>query len=263
MASFVGTNQPGLTTRMPQGLTNANTWQTFGNAGTPDPTWSHLYTNDFDTFNTADWTINKVGAGTTALTPFAGGALLLTNTAGATDAIEMQLVNASFQTPVTLPGKGVWYKFAGQMSDILNSGFYCGLVQAGATTIASITDGVFLSKDTTTTGALTLHVRKASADVSFALPAACSLVAATYFELGIHVSGSGNVTAFFNPTTGSNPIFAAAAASTGGASRGSVALIPQPVALPIVLLTPAFGYINASAAARTLTVDYVVAAQNR
>ena len=262
--ALVGTNRRGLTTAMPNGLTNAAPWQTMGNAGTTDPTWSHRYAQDFDTFNTADWTINKVGTGTTALTPFQGGALLVSNTAGATDAIEMQLVNASFQVGTNPVSKACYFKFAGQMSDIANSGFYTGLVQAGATTIASITDGVFISKDTTTTGALTLHIRKASADVNVVLPSPNTLVAATNFELGIVVDSLGNTLAFFNPTTGSNPIFAAAAASTTGASRGAVAVIPAASnQLPTALLTPAFGYINASAATRTLTVDYLVVSNER
>ena len=262
MVSLVGTNRTGLTTRMPNGLTNAAPWQTMGAAGTTDPMWSHRYYTDFDTFNTADWTIAKVGTGTTALTPFNGGALLVSNTAGATDAIEMQLTTASFM--VSTAGKACFFKFAGQMSDIANDNFYAGLVQAGATTIASITDGVFLSKDTSSTGALTLHVRKASADVNVALPAASSIVAATYFELGIVIDALNNVQAFFNPTTGSNPIFAATTASATGASRGAVVMMAaQTSNLPTALLTPAFGLINASAATRTLTVDYVVVSNER
>ena len=263
MASFVGTNRGSLATRMPNGLTNTAPWQTMGNAGTTDPVWSHRYWTDFDTFNSADWTINKVGTGTTALTAFNGGALLVSNTAGATDAIEMQLTTAGFKIQGTA-GKACFFKFAGQMSDIANSGFYAGLVQAGATTIASITDGVFISKDTTTTGALTLHVRIASADVNVTLPSPNTLVAATYFELGIEVDVNGNIKAYFNPTTGSNPIFAAQAASSGGAARGAVAMIPFASGqLPTALLTPAFGYINASAATRTLTVDYIVVSNER
>ena len=260
--ALVGTNRTSLTTRMPNGMTNAAPWQTMGNAGTTDSTWSHRYTNDFDTFNTADWTINKVGTGTTALTPFQGGALLLSNTAGATDAIEMQLTTAGFG--IQTVGKACYFKFAGQMSDIANDTFYAGLVQAGATTIASITDGVFISKDTSTTGALTLHIRKASADVNIALPSPNTLVAATNFELGIVVDALNNVLAFFNPTTGSNPIFAAQAASSGGAARGAVAMLSaQTSNLPTALLTPAFGLINASAATRTLTVDFISVSNER
>lgn len=259
-----------LTTRMPNGVTNCAPWQTMGAAGTPDPTWSHIYANDFDTYAAADWTIALTGTGTTALTDYDGGAILVSNTAGATDAQYIQLKNAGFKIH---PGKATFFKFAGQMSDIANSTFYCGLVQKGATTIASITDGIFISKDTSTTGALTLHVRQASTNYQVALPALNALVAATYFELGIMVDYLGNVAAFFNPTTGSNPISAASAASTQNRGRdaalyganGSPLPAGQtvPVVLPTALLTPAFGLLNASAATRTLTVDYIVASCER
>ena len=260
-----------LTSRMPNGLTNAAPWQTMGASGLPDPTWSHIYANDFDTYAAGDWTIALTGTGTVAKTDFDGGAILVSNTAGATDSQYVQLTNAGFKIH---PGKATFFKFAGQMSDILNSTFYCGLVQKGATTIASITDGIFISKDTSTTGALTLHVRQASTNYQVALPALNAIVANTYFELGIMVDYLGNVAAFFNPTTGSNPISAAAAAS--GQNRGRDAAlyanggpgpIPPtqtvPVVVPTALLTPAFGLLNASAAARTLTVDYIVASCER
>lgn len=247
-----------LTTRMPNGATNAAAWQTFGDAGIGDPSWCHVYHNDFDVFNTNDWTTTKTGTGTVALTDADGGALLLTNTTGAADAIYMQIVNATFKTAVT--GKRTFFKFAGQLSDIANSTFFAGLAQKGATTIASITDGIFISKDTSTTGALTLHVRKSSADVSIALPTTQALVAATAFELGIEVDSAGNVLAFFNPTTGANPISASASAS--GQARGYVASLPVP-ALPTALLSPSFGLLNASAAARSLQIDYLTVARER
>ena len=38
------------TTRIPDGVTNAAPWQTFANAGVLDPSWAHVYHNDFDTY---------------------------------------------------------------------------------------------------------------------------------------------------------------------------------------------------------------------
>lgn len=246
-----------LTTRMPNGLTNAAPWQTMGAAGTSDPTWSHLYSNDFDTYAAGDWTVTSVGAGTQALTDFDGGALLVSNTAGATDANYMQLVHGTFKL---LPGKAMFFKFAGQLSDIANDTFFAGLAQKGATTAASITDGVYISKNTSTTGALTLNSKIGGVLTSVALPVSESLVAATNFELGIAVDYLGNVAAFFNPTTGSNPISASAGAT--GQARGRVASLLAP-GLTQVLLSPSFGLLNASAAARTLTVDYITVSRER
>lgn len=245
-----------LTTRSPGGITNAAPWQTMGSAGTVDPTWSHQYENDFDNFIATDWTIAKTGTGTTALTDFNGGALLLTNTAGAADAIYMQLVNAGFKFT---PGKATFFKFAGQLSAVSLDVFYCGLVQKGATTVASITDGIYITKATGQAG-LALVSKVGGVATTVAFPAIEVLAANTYFELGFMVDYLGNVAAFFNPTTGNNPISAAAAASTQ--PRGRVAVIPAP-ALTTALLTPAFGLLNSTAVANTLTVDYIVASNDR
>jgi hypothetical protein len=260
-----------LTTRMPGGVTNAAPWQTMGASGVPDPTWAHVYANDFDTYAAGDWTIALTGTGTVAKTDFDGGAILLSNTAGATDAQYVQLTNAGFKM---LPNKAAFFKFAGQMSDIANDVFYAGLVQKGATTLASITDGVFISKTTSNSGALTLNVRQGGTAYTAAFPALEAIAANTYFELGFMVDYLGNVAAFFNPTTGSNPISAAAAASSQARGRvaalyanGGPGPIPAsqaaPIVLPTALLTPAFGLLNASAATRTLTVDYLVATRER
>lgn len=259
-----------LTTRMPNGVTNAASWQTMGASGREDPTWSHMYANDFDTFAAGDFTIATVTSGspTQALTDGDGGRLLVTNTAGATDATYLQLKNAGFQLKL---GKATFFKFAGQMSDLVN-GAYFGLVQKGAAAVGTITDGVYITK-ASGTGALTLNSAKTGTTTqSVAFPAAEAIVAATDFELGIYVDYLGNLAAFFNPTTGSNPISASAAASTNQA-RGRVAALyagpalaqgqTAPLVLTAALLTPAFGLLNASAIARTLNVDYLVASRER
>ena len=245
-----------LTTRMPNGVTNAAPWQTMGAAGTQDPTWSHMYANDFNTYAATEWTITTVGTGTVALTDYNGGAILLTNTTGAADALYLQLTNAGFKFT---PGKASFFKFAGQLSAVSADVFYCGLVQKGATTVASITDGIYITK---ATGAATLSLVSKIGNVAttVAFPAVEALAAATYFEVGFMVDSLGNVAAFFNPTTGSNPISASAAAS--GQARGRVATLTAP-SLTTALLTPAFGLLNSTGVANTLTVDYIVAANNR
>lgn len=259
MTPLVGSNRSSLTTRMPDGVTNAAPWQTMGNSGIPDPTWSHLYVNDFDTYTAGDWTVTTVGTGVVTKTPFNGGAINLATSAGATDSQAVQLAEAGFQL---LPGKSCFLKFSGQISDILNDTFFFGLAQAGATTMASITNGIFVSKDTATTGALTLHVRSASVDVSVPLPLSQSLVAGTPFELGIVAGFDGNALAYFNPTTGKNPIYASVAASPNGQSRGAVALLAG-ATFPVGLMAPMVSMTNASAVIRNLVADYIVVSNER
>lgn len=250
-----------LTTRMPNGVTNAAPWQTMGAAGTPDPTWSVMYANDFMTFAAGDWTITKVGTGTTALTNFDGGALLLTNTTGAADAIYMQLATAGFKIT---PGKALFFKFQAQLSAVNLDVFFCGLAQAGASTIASITDGIYIAKATGQAG-LTLNSVVGSVTTTVNFPAVEVLTAATTFEVGFMVDYLGNVAAFFNPTTGSNPISAANAAN--GQARGRVATLANGAsttpALTTALLAPIFGLLNSSGVANTMTVDFVAASRER
>jgi hypothetical protein len=225
-----------------------------GAAGSPDPGYSHLYHNDFDNFTSTSWTISTVGTPTQAIADGDGGQLLVTNTAGAADACYLQLPNGTFAPKA---GSQTFFKFAGTLSDVTNDVFYAGLVQKGATTVASITDGIFISK-ATGSAALTLNIRKASVAVTAAFPAASIPVAGTQFEIGFMVDTLGNVAAFFNPTTGNDvPVPA-------GGQRGRVVAIYQPSAVPAaVALTPAFGLLNSTAVARTLSVDFLTVVRER
>lgn len=242
-----------LTTRTPSGLTNAAPWQTMGDAGIPDPSWALAYHNDFTTYAPADWTVTEVGGDTTqALAATEGGALLLTNTAGATDATYMQQVAAAFKLRT---GKAAFFKFAGTLSEATNNTFYCGLIATSATPL-SANDGLYIVK---ASGGKTLSLVSKVGGVSttVAFPSSLTLADATAFELGIAVDAQSNVYAFFNPTTGNNPISTAA-----GAPRGYVAALYAP-GLTQVLLSPSFGLLNASAAARTLSVDFITAVRER
>lgn len=245
-----------LTTRMPNGVTNADPWQTMAAAGYPDPTFAHVYSNDFDDYTAGQWTVTLVGTGTQALTDGDGGNLLITNTTGAADATYMQKANGTFQAAL---GKQMFFKFAGQLSAVSADVFFCGVAQKGATTIASITDGIYIAKATGQTG-LTLNVVSNSVTQTVALPSTCVLTAATYFELGFMVDVLGNVAAFWNPTTG----WTATIAAQNGQARGRVAALYAPT-LPRsnINLSPSFGLLNSTGVANTLTVDYIVFGKDR
>lgn len=240
-----------LTTNMPNGVTNAGAGQTMSQAGLLDPSWAHVYHNDFDTYAAGDWTVTKVGTGTAALAAAAGGQLLLTNTAGAADALYNQLTAASFQVS---GGKDVFFKFRGVLSDVVNSVLYAGLIATTATPLV-LGDGVYLSKPTGS-GALQLNCVVGGTATVVPFPASCLLVNAVSFEIGFHVNSLGQVEGFFNPGTGpqsSNP---------DQTQHGRVALA-LPAALTTALLNVSFGLLNSTASARTLSVDYVTAVSNR
>jgi len=234
------------TTRMPQGVTNADANDTLGCAGFPDPTWAFVYSNDFDNY------VRTVGSGTVAGTDYENGAIVLTTTTGASDSVLMQRRNAQFKLTSS---RDTFFKFAGQLSEVTNCAFHCGLI-ATSTTPLSAADGVYLYK---ASGAATLSLVSVVGGVSttVALPTAEALTAATRFELGFHVDPTGNVEVFFNPGSGltvQNP--------SAGDSRGRVAALYNPT-LTSVLLCPSFGITNSTGVARTLTADFIVAARHR
>ena len=240
------------TSRDPHGLTNASPDQTMGNAGQLDPTWSHTYSNDFDTFAAGDWTITAVGTGTNALAAGLGGQLLSTTSIGIADSLSLQLVAAGFQLT---PGKPVYFKFQGQLSDVINDVFYAGLIAKSATPLTAA-DGLYFLKATGQAG-IVLQSIIGGVTTSTPIPTPAILVAGVQFELGIEVDYLGNVAAYFNPTTGDVSINAAA-----NQGRGRVASL-QGAALTQVLLTPTFGLVNSTAVARSLSTDYIVAVNNR
>lgn len=255
MASFVGTNRAGLTTRIPQGVTNAEQFQTMGLAGLLDPTWSHTYANDFDQYVAGDFTLSGVGTPAAALAAGDGGILNLSTTAGATDASFLIKNPVAFK--VNSATKQTFFKFAGTVSRT-DGAFYCGLTST-AVAEASIVNGIVLYKAAAGT-TFVLDVIVASAHTSVALPAPCVLAAATYIELGIVIDAVGNVMAFWNPTTGNNPLQGGVPGAV--VSRGAVALLSQPT-LPTVALAPIVSYTNGSANAVTVGVDYIVASVER
>lgn len=243
-----------LTSRTPNGLTNAAPWQTLADAGFLDPSFAHVDFDDFNVYTAGDWTITKVGTGTVAAAAGDGGNILLTTTAGIADAIYMQRPVEGFKLKA---GKDTFIKFAGTLADITLPNFMFGLVNTNTAPFTS-TDGVSIRK-LAGSGALQLAVGVGGVNTFVNFPANCVLVAGVPFELGVHVDSQGNVYGYFNPTTGSNPISAAAAASTQ--SRGPVAKITT--TLPTAVLNPTFALLNSTAAAKTLTVDYLLAATHR
>lgn len=239
-----------ITTPFPGGVTNASLAGVFAKAGVPDPAYSQVYHNEFNTYVATDFTTTLVGLGTTALVAEIGGVLLDTTTAGATDAIYHQLPVAGYQFAT---GKPVFFKARLKPSDQLNSGFYAGLLAISATPLVG-GNGVFLYK---ATGVTTWILRVIIAGVAqdLALPASFTAAAATYAEVGFWVDSLGAVAAFFNAPTGQQVM-------AYQAPQGFCAAF-IPTALPTVLLAPSFGIINGAAAVKTLSCDYITVSAER
>jgi hypothetical protein len=216
-----------------------------------------MLADDFNTYMVASWALTGTGTPTAALTPGAGGQILLTTTAGATDSAVFQKTPAAFSIA---PGKPLFFKWQGKMASLLGS-FYTGLADIGEGVESATVDGILISK-AAGTGLLTLDIYVASVHVaSVAFPSACLVQAATMVELGFAIDSLGNVLGFFNPTTGVNPINESVAAASAQ-PRGAVVVIPAP-SLPATVMAPVTTYTNGSAAAETVNIDYIVVSRER
>jgi hypothetical protein len=239
-----------LTTRTPNGLTNAAPWQTMADAGIPDPTWAHLDVEDFNSYAAGNWSLTAVGTSAVSLPAAEGGQALLSTSNGIADALYVQRAVASFKLTA---GKDTFFKFKGKLSDVSASVFHCGLIITAAAPLAAA-DGVYVVKATGQAG-LSLVSKVGGVATTVAFPASCLLVNATDFEIGIHIDPAGNVFGYFNPTTGSNP-------RAAGSINGPCCKLAAP-GVTQVLLNPSFGLLNSAAAIKTLSADYFVAATAR
>lgn len=251
------------TSRMPFGLTNAAPRQTMGNSGVPDPTWARMIALEY--ISNGDLTaLTATGTATSALAAGVGGAATITTAATAAALSGYATTQAVFQVPTVANNLGrLFFKWQGAIDSLL------GTLQVGfATSLAAAPQGVFI-QSVVTTGALQLVVRNGTGTTTIPFPTGLALVAGTQVELGIEVDTLGNVSAFFNPTTGPQPQTGTVPATPiGTTSNGPVAVAFNQdkgaltgLFLPTAALFAVQGVVPSTAAARTLTVNFFVALQ--
>lgn len=201
----------------------------------------YMYHNDFFTYSSGDWTITTTEAGTgsasEAVTSSAGGALLLTNAAGDNDLDFLQLKGEAFKLSTS---KKAYFSARFKVSDATQSDFVMGL-QITDTTPLATTDGVFFIKDDGDTN-LDFIVEKDSTSTD--------TTAIHTMEDDTFVT----VTWFIDPDA--SKVFY----SVNNAAPVSVVNTNLP---DDEELTVSFGIQNGEAAAKTMTIDYVVAAVER
>lgn len=247
--------------RFPGGVTNNSPFQTLAQAGITDPFFYHVYANDFDSLNSTDFVVTDTGTNTNALTAEDGGVLLTTTSAGGSDASFLQLGAASFQfvpTTATVAGKKSFFKTRVKLSDATNSTFYAGLISTSTTPLTA-NDGLFFLK---ATGATTFVLRSIVGGVATDLAlTGFNFADATYIELGWYFDGKSTVYAFVDNLTGYYPQSGSGATNVGTSNKGAVAAFTP--TLTTALLNPSFGIQNGAAAAKTMSMDFILAARER
>jgi len=251
------------TTRSPHGHTNAAVRQTLGNAAFQDPTYAAIFEVDY--LGPNDLTAMSLsGGGTLAQVASALGGQALMTSGAVANTPEAAVTPAAFQTN----GKRMFMKWSGQVDSLL------GTLQVGFfASAAAAAQGIYITSDTS--GNLYLNVRNGTGLSQVQFPAACNLAAATFVELGLEVDPQGNCFAFWNPSTGDtndNGLIGAInnGITNNGSPDGYVAALYyqlsgalQGLNLPTGLLEAGYAVYPTTSAARTLTVDFFLAAQHR
>ena len=233
-----------MTTNFPNGISTADRGTELERLILPDPTQAHVYFNDFTTYVAGDWTITTTEGGTgnasEALTNVAGGALLITNDDADNDSDEFQLAVESFKFA---SGKKSWFKTRFKVSDATQSDWIIGLCITDTTLIDAVSDGVYFKKD------------DGDASIDFALELNGSATEAsgiatqsddTFVTLGWYFDGD---------TTNGIKYY------VDGTHKGTQTTMTN--LCTDEELAVSFALQNGAAAAKTMTMDYIFAAQER
>lgn len=227
-------------TRFPSGVTNANPNATLGMFGLPDPSSWHVYFNDFNTYLASDWVVTETQAGATqALAAGDGGLLALVNSAGATDVNALQSNVGSFLMEA---GKPAVFKARFKLSEVIQCAFVMGLQIIDPTPLDP-TDGIWFQSDDGD-ALIDVYVAQSAGAGTISSLGVASLVADTYLVVGWYFDGDDTVSFFINEVL--------VAQLTTSSST-----------LPNANLAVSFGEVNGETVAKTMTVDYVLAAKKR
>src|SRR5205814_4111657 len=142
-------------TRNQFGANNTRDTETFSDQYVEDRTKIHEYANDFDEWNTANYTISSAGAGTTFAAIAGDGGVIQAITAGAaTNFYSLQNVRADYKIEKNFR---LWFEWLFSVDSAL-ANIIAGLINTTATpfTGASQTDGIYLLSAGTT--ALSVNV---------------------------------------------------------------------------------------------------------
>ncbi len=230
-----------MTTNFPNGVTNNTAENLLGALKVLDPTIAHTYFNDFDTYTAGDWTVTKTDpAATQTLADEDGGILLLTNTAADNDLVALQKKGESFTFSA---GKEAFFKARFKLSDATDSDAVIGL-QITDTTPLAVSDGVYFIKND---DAATLDFKVVKSSVATTASAIATMANNTYLTVGFYYDGSDYV------------YYYASTDSLDPAMLGRVAVDN----LPTTELTVSIALQNGAAAAKTMSIDYVLVSKAR
>lgn len=231
-----------IVTRFPGGIGTVAENHSFADLPFPDVTGWHTYFNDFDTYTAGDWVVTETQAGATqALASGDGGILLLTNSAADNDQVTIAKTPAAFTFTA---GKRTAFRARFKVSDVVESDVIVGLVVVDtALPSAGRTDGVYFYKDDGS-AALNFTCRLNATTGAANATSIHTMVSDTYLTVEFFYDGIDK--AYYG---------------VNGTMLGSVSATSS--FLPDAITTVTFGLQAGEAVAKTASIDYLFASQER
>jgi hypothetical protein len=220
------------------------------------------YFNDFNTYAAGDWTVTSSSSGTSALTDFNGGALVVTTATSAADIQGNQLAKKSFAFTT---GSQVWFSINFKLTTALTPAFMAGLANSFAT--LAPTDGVYFSKAASST---TMNLLITSGSTSTTIPVG-TMADATFYTFSFYLTGAPTNTLRIystipyagSPTAFGQPYFNGGNQEVASASNDGINTNPLTNLPPTTtLLTAGFAVKSSGGTlAGIATIDYMLASE--
>lgn len=237
-----------VTTNLPDGITNAGNGSAMATLPFPDPTKYFTWMDDFSQYQAGaslPWLATNASGGTAVVQDEVGGVLLVTNAGADNNFYSAQWDGANsanvaevFKIDLT---KDFWFKTRFKLGDATQSDALIGLITTNTDPIAGVVDGIyFLKADDAAT--LALKLTKNSTTTSFTVG---TMVDATYVNAGFHY----------------DPVAGVVEVHLNDVLIGRVSTLTN--LIDDEEITPTFTIQNGAGAAKTMSLDYIFAAQPR
>ena len=249
-----------MPTRFPTGISTEKKGKPLSEFGLPDPVglW-HQWYDDFNFYTVesgglattaaSNWIITTTqdgrGSATEAVNDEKNGCLKLTNAAGDNDLDFLQTTQEIIKIDST---KRFVFKSKFKVSDATQSDFVMG-VQIRDTTPLAVSDGIFFQKDDGD-ASLDIYCQKTTSD-SKSATAIATVADDTYLEAAFAYDANQYITAYVDGSQ----------VGQLDLKSGSNAAVTD--FLPDTELCVSFGIQNGAAAAKIMTIDYILAANER
>lgn len=245
------------------GVTPAAPFQLMNSCGVGHHLFYHVFADDFDinaglTNGNTYEVVTTPGTGTLASTPGDGGLALFTTSGASGDAVGIQQAVAAFTFSAV---KKLFYVTKFQLGTVATSSVIAGMISTNTTPFTAVVDGAWFRW--TGGGALTFNHAVASVVTSVTIPAAAYTMAnATNIELGFEKTAEGDFLIYVD-TQLIGVVPQSNLGTTGNPQNAGPVARLAPASLTAAVLKPTLFVQTNSAAVKTMTADFIMAAKER